>query len=89
MKEKTIVSMVEGKGGLLFVCWWSSFSFFEISCGRLFSNHAFDQLCNLKFEIIRLVRFITDYAKFRTSNEMNFTNFIGCLIHPIILQQIF
>jgi hypothetical protein len=42
LKENTLVSMVEGKGCLLFVWWWSSFSFFETSCGRLFSNHAFD-----------------------------------------------
>jgi hypothetical protein len=42
LKEKTLVSMEESKSGLLFVWWWSSFSFFETSCGRLFSNHAHD-----------------------------------------------
>jgi hypothetical protein len=28
LKENTLVSMVEGKGGLLFVWWWSSFVLF-------------------------------------------------------------
>jgi hypothetical protein len=51
--------MGEGKGGLLFCLVVDFFSLFETFCGRLFSNHAFDQQCNLKYEKIRLVGFIT------------------------------
>jgi hypothetical protein len=49
LKEKTFVSMVESKSGLVFVWWWS-FSYFETSFGDCSLTMRMIIICNLKFE---------------------------------------